>query len=212
MVAEDLDGLLPPGGALVVQRLGGVFRRPGGQVRLLGKGDHLHRRRQPPVPAQELGGQVGTQGADLPHPGRPPVVQPRVDTDDLAHRTLPHPALRVTGTGAFGEGEAKAGAEFLLEGGVVVLAAGDVEAVEHPGIQRAPIAAVGLDLVRYGDVGVQVGVTGPALPVGEHRHHQTPDLDLGGAAGADPGVAGLGFQPGQGAVDGGVVRGFDDFG
>ena len=48
---------------------------------------------------------------------------------------------------------------------------------------------MGLDLVRDGDVSVQVGVTGAGVAVGERRGHQPAGVDL-----LDAGLTGAGEQ------------------
>ena len=59
-------------------------------------------------------------------------------------------------------------------------------------------------------MGVQVGVAGAGVAVGEHRCEETFGVNLGDGVGAFPGVAGGLFQPGEGVGDGFVVGGFDE--
>ena len=62
----------------------------------------------------ELDGEHATAEVDPGPPGRPPLVQPGVDTDDLPYR--PRPRIAV---GSFREANAEGGAEMMFQGGVV---------------------------------------------------------------------------------------------
>ena len=81
-----------------------------------------------------------------------------------------------------------------FEGGVVGLGRGDLRLEQDPAVDGQPAAVEGLHLVRDGDVGVQVGVAGAGVAVGERRRHQPADINLADALGAGPGEQGVGFD------------------
>ena len=62
----------------------------------------------------ELDGELATAEVDMGAAGRPPLVQPRVDTDNLPDR----PLARI-GAGTRSEPHPQRVAEVLLQGGVV---------------------------------------------------------------------------------------------
>ena len=64
----------------------------------------------------------------------------------------------------------------------------------------------GLDLVRDRDVGVQVGVPGAGVAVGERGRDEPGDVDLAHPSGAFAGVQGVLLDERQGVGDGLVVR------
>ena len=79
---------------------------------------------------------------------------------------------------AFGEPDPSAARQVAFEGGVVGLGRGDDRLVQDPAVDRQPAAVEGLDLVRDRDVGVQVGVAGAGVAVGERGRDQPGDVDL----------------------------------
>src|SRR5829696_4294937 len=78
-------------------------------------------------------------------------------------------------------------AKLLLQRGVVSLRRRHVGLEQHTPIDGQPPAVEGLDLVGYRDVGVQIRVTGPAVPVGERGSNETSDVDLPDALWPDSG-------------------------
>jgi hypothetical protein len=66
-----------------------------------------------------------------------------------------------------------------------------------------------LDLVGDGDVGVQIGVTGAAVPMRERCRDQTMDVDLPHTLRPLPGEQGVLLDEGQGIAYGRVVGAFN---
>jgi hypothetical protein len=58
-------------------------------------------------------------------------------------------------------------------------------------------------------VGVQVGIPGAGIAVGEHRGDEPFGVNLGDTTGAGSGECGLILQPFQDVGDGRIVSGFD---
>ena len=54
---------------------------------------------------------------------------------------------------------------------------------QHSPVDREPAPIEGLDLVCHRDVGVQIRVTGPVVPMGERGRDQAADVDLPEAPG-----------------------------
>ena len=173
LAAEHVDGFGVPGGALLGEAAGFVLRVPGLQGGLLRQLQRLHRRGWPAVVLLEPGGQLTLPDHDHLPPRRPPLVQRRVDADDLPHRPLPR--VRV---GSFGEADAEPVGEVVFEGGVVGLRRRHLRLEQHPAVDRQPLPGQGLHLVRHRHMGVQVRVAGAAVPVRERRRDQTADVDL----------------------------------
>jgi hypothetical protein len=67
---------------------------------------------------------------------------------------------------------------MLLERGVVGLRGGHVGFEQHPAVDGQPAPVEGLHLVRHRDVGMEIRVAGPAVPVCERGRDQAPDVDL----------------------------------
>ena len=206
VVAEDLDGLSPPPLPLLVEGSGFVFGVPGLQGGLLREPERLDRGGDAAVVADERGGEVGGDGLDGAAAAGPAGHEGGVDADEFADGSLAGCG------GAVGEGAADALGDLGFEAGVVELGGGDLEPVEHPGVEGEPPAVEGLHLVRDRDVGVQVGVAGAGVPVGEAGGDQPAGVDLADAAGAEPGVAGVALQELEGGGDRGVVGGLDPLG
>ena len=110
----------------------------------------------------ELDGEFAAAGVDVGAAGRPALVQSGVDTDDLSDRPL-----RRIGAGPFRKPHPQAAAEVLLQPGVVSLRGCHVGFEQHPSVDGQPAPVEGLHLVRDRDMGVQIRVAGPAVPVGE---------------------------------------------
>ena len=99
--------------------------------------------------------------------------------------------------------------EVGLEPGVVPLGGGDGQLVQRPAVQRQPPPVERAHLVGDGDVGVQVGVPGAGVAVGERCGDQPLNVDLG-----DPVPSGAGerrgpLQPAHRVGDRGRVRRLD---
>ena len=76
-------------------------------------------------------------------------------------------------------------------------------------VDRQPFPVEGLDLVRDGDVGVQVGVPSAGVAVGERGRDQPGDVDLALPAGTFAAVQDVLLQERQGIVDSLVVGQLD---
>ena len=137
-------------------------------------------------------------------PARPASVQCRVNTDDLPDRPL-----RRIGAGPFRKPHPQAVMEVLLEGGVVGFRGGDVGFEQHPAVDGQPASVEGLDLVRDRDVGVQIRVTRPAVPMGKRGGDEASDVDLADALRSGPGEQGMLLDECQSVLDGGLVGPFD---
>src|SRR4051812_39880411 len=101
-----------------------------------------------------------------------------MNTGDLPHRALAARPRHVD------ELDAEVLSEMGLERGVVGLRRGDDVLMQDRAVDRKPLTLSGLDLVRYRDVGVQVGVAGAGVAVQEGGRDQPSCLDLAGASGA----------------------------
>ena len=110
----------------------------------------------------ELDGQFATTDVDAGAARRPPLIQPGVDADNLPDR-----ALARIGAGTFGEPHPQRLSEVLLQGRVIGLRRGHLGLEQHPAVDRQPAPIEGLHLVRDCDMGVQIGVAGTAVTVGE---------------------------------------------
>ena len=129
--------------------------------------------------------------------------QVAVDTDDFTDRVLGLAAA------AGGSRSAKRDAESLdraaPRGGCCTARRRDVVLVDRPPVEGQPVAVEGLDLVADGDVGVQIGVAGARVAVGERGGDQALDVDLCDAVAAAAGVRCVVLDPGQGVGDGVAV-------
>ena len=117
--------------------------------------------------------------------------------------------LRRVGAGPFGEPHPQRLAEVLLQRGVVGLRRGNVGLEQHPAVDGQPASVEGLDLVRDRDVGVQIRVAGPAVPVGERGRDQASDVDLPDALRPGPGEQGMLLDERQSVLDRGLMGLFD---
>ena len=152
----------------------------------------------------ELDGELATADVDMGPAGRPPLVQPRVDTDDFPDR----PLARI-GTGTRSEPHPQRVAEVLLQGGVVGLRRGNLCLEQHPAVDRQPAPIEGLHLVRHRDMGVQIRVAGAAVAVGERGRDQATHVDLPDPLRPGPGEQGLLLDEAQRVVDRGLMGPFD---
>jgi hypothetical protein len=152
----------------------------------------------------ELDGELTAAEVDVSPPGRPPLVQPRVHTDDLPDR----PLARI-GTRTGSEPHPQAVAEVLLQGGVVGLRRGNLGLEQHPSVDRQPPAVEGLYLVRHRDMGMQIRVAGAAVAVGERGRDQTTHVDLPDPLRPGPGAQGVLLDEAQRVVDRGLMGPFD---
>jgi hypothetical protein len=97
----------------------------------------------------------------------------------------------------------------LLERGVVGLRRSNIGLEQHPAVDRQPPPIDGLYLVRHCDVGVQIGVARPAVPVGERGGDEATHVDLPDALWPGSGEQGMLLDEGQGVLDGGLMGPFD---
>ncbi|CAM3890834.1 hypothetical protein NOZE110980_19100 [Nocardioides zeicaulis] len=217
--AEHLDGLAVPCLALFGQGAWFVLGVAGLECRLLGELEGFDRCRRPPMRSLEVDDQDSAPRLDAGTPPREPGVQPRVDTDDLAHRVLA--SIRASPVGraftALLEPNTERIGQVAFEGGVVGLGRRHDGLVQRSPVDRQPLPSHGsgdwgdgFDLVGDGDVGVEVGVAGARVAVGERGRDQPADVDLPHAVGALARVERGGLEEGEGVVDGGLVRAFDD--
>ena len=193
-----------PGGALLGQGAGFVLGVPGFQGGLLRQLQRLHRRRRPTMITLKPGRQYTLPVLDQHPPRRPTLVQRRVDTDDLPHR----PLTRI-GVGPVREPHPQPVAEMMFQGGVVGLRRRHGGFEQHPSVDGQPASVEGLHLVRDGDVGVQIRVTGSGVAVGERGRHQAADVDLPDPVSALSGEQGVAFDEVQRILHGSLVRSFD---
>ena len=99
---------------------------------------------------------------------------------------------------------------MLFERGVVGLRGGDVGLEQHPAVDGQPPSVEGLDLVGDCDVGVQIRVAGPAVPVGERGGDEASDVDLPDALRPGPGEQGMLLDEHQSVLHRGLMGPFDD--
>ena len=171
---------------------------------LLCEFDRLHGRRGAPVGGLEIARQFGSAGLDVGSPSRPPLVQLRVDPDDLSDRALAW--VRVL---PLREANPKIPCQVPLQGRVVGLRGRDDSLVEHPTVDAQPLALGRLYLVGDRDVRVQIRVPGPAVAVRERGGHQALDVDLTHPVGAGSAVQGVTLDELQCVLDRCLVRQLD---
>jgi hypothetical protein len=95
-------------------------------------------------------------------PGRPTLVQGRVNTDNLPHR----PLTRVS-VASFREPYTEPVAEVVFQGGVVGLRRRHRGFEQHPAVDGQPASVERLYFVRDRDVGVQIRIAGSGVAVCE---------------------------------------------
>jgi len=193
-----------PGLSLLGQGARLVLGFPGRQGGLLGQFQGLDWRRRTPVGGLEVGGQFAVANLDGGPPGGPPLVQGGVDVDDLAHRTFARIWVRT-----LGETQPQPVVKASLQRGVVRLGRRHIGLEEHAPVDAQPAPVPGLDLVRDRDMGMQIGVTSPGVPMGESRRHHPLDVDLADPIGALPGEQGVGFDERQGIFHGALMGRLD---
>jgi hypothetical protein len=190
---------------LLSQGSGFVLGVAGLQSRLLRQVQCFNCGRRPAVIILELDRQLTAPRFDVGTAGRPTLVQAGVDTDDLPDRPL-----RRIGVGSLGEPHPQRFAEMLLQGGVVVFRRGDIGLEEDPAVDGQPPSVEGLHFVRHGNVGVQVWIPGPAVPVGERGADQTSYVDLPDPLRPDPGEQGMLLEERQSVLHSGLMGPFND--
>ena len=202
--AERFGGLGVPRGALLGQGAGFVLGVPGFQGGLLRQLQRLHRRRRPTMITLKPSRQYTLPVLDQHPARRPTLVQELVDTDDLPHRPLPR-----IGVGPIREPHPQPVPEMMLQGSVVSLRRSHGRFKQHPAVDRQPVSIDGLHLVRHGDVGVQIRITGAGVAVGERGRDQAGNVDLPDPVSALPGEQCVAFDEGQRILHGSLVRSFD---
>jgi hypothetical protein len=185
-------------GSGFVLGVAGLQRRPLRQVQRFDRG------RRAAMIFLELDGQLAAAGVDVGTAGRPTLVQPGVDADDLPDRPL-----ALVGAGPFGEPHLQVVAEALFERGVVGLRGGNVGLEQHTAVDGQSAPVEGLDLVGHRHVGVQIRVAGAAVPVGERSGDKASDIDLADALRPGPGERSMLLNERQRIRDRGLMGLFD---
>ena len=152
----------------------------------------------------ELDRELAAAGVDVGAAGGPALVQSGVDADDLSDRPL-----RRVGAGPFGEPQPQGVAEVVFERGVVSFRGCHIGFEQHASVDRQPASVEGLDLVGDRDVGVQVRVAGPAVPVGERGRNEASDVDLPDPLRPGPGEQGMLLDECQSVLHGGLMGPFN---
>ena len=111
--------------------------------------------------------------------------------------------------GSFGESDAQLILQVVFEGSVVGFRCSDGGFDQHPSVDGQPSPVKGLDLVGDGDVGVQIGITGAAVAMGERCRNQTLDVHLPHTSGPLPGEQGMLLDEDQGVAYRRVMGAFD---
>ena len=151
----------------------------GFEVGALGEGDHLGFGGRASVVAEEGGGEFVAATFDLSASSGPAGRQSQVDAVDLADGTL-------AGAGAaLDETETECLGERGFEGGGVQLGRGDLGLVDQVGVERVPASVRALHFVGDDEVGVEVGVAGARVAMGEGDCDQAADLDVADAVRTD---------------------------
>ena len=144
------------------------------EVRLLRQRDRLSLRRRSTVVALEGRRQLALARHDVASALRPCRVQRRINARDLTNRTT------TAGVGTLFEPQSEVCDQMAFERGVVGLRDRDDRLVEHPTVDRQPLAVLGLDLVRDRHVRVQIRIASARITVGECRRDEPARLDLAG--------------------------------
>jgi hypothetical protein len=127
-----------------------------------------------------------------------------VDADDFSDRPFPRILVR-----PFGESQSETVAEMLLKGGVIGLRCCDGRLEQDAAVDAEPASVKGLHLVSDGHMGVQVGVAGAAVAVGEGGCDQPLHVDLPYPVGAGAAKQGVSLDEAQRIGDRGPVGLFD---
>jgi hypothetical protein len=99
---------------------------------------------------------------------------------------------------------------MLFEGGVVGFRRGNIGLEQHPPVDRQPPSIESLHLVGHRDMGMEIRVAGPAVPMGEGGCDQAPYIDLTGPLRAGPGEQGVLLNKRQRVAHRRLVGPFDD--
>ncbi|OXR39762.1 hypothetical protein B7C42_08163 [Nocardia cerradoensis] len=204
---EHGGGFGAPVAALLGPRPRQVFAGPGLQGRDLREIPHLHRCGLAPELLVEVDGQLAQPCSDGSVATRPVPDQYQGNAVDFADGAL----VRVR-AGTFGEFNAEVGAEVVVESGVVDLADGHVQPVDHRRVQGAPRAIGTAYAVGDQDVGVQIRVAAAGFAVDETCCDDAVDIELPHPVAAGPGEDPVGLQPTECVVDGGIVGAGDALG
>ena len=146
---------------------------PSLQSGLLRQRDRLGRRRRPAMSVLEIDRQLRLTGLDRRPPTRPRLPQPGRHTDDLPHRPLARIPRSVDR-----ETQPQPGHQMRLQLRVVHLRDAHHPRMQRTAIDRQPRPIQGLDLVRDSDMGVEIRIPRPRIPMRERRRDQPCDLDL----------------------------------
>ena len=207
VVAQDLDGLVAPGVALLGQRARFVFGFARFQGRLLRQREGLDSGRFAAVIVLKLLSQLGGASLDRDTATRPARHQFRGHADDLAHGSF------TASTGGLGEVHTEAVDGVGFHAGVVHLRGRHDEPVQRLTIEGEPAAHPIVIEVRHlvGDrnMGVQIGVPGARIAMSEHRGDEPFGVDLSDTVGAGTGESGVVLQPLQHVGHRGLVSGLD---
>jgi hypothetical protein len=149
----------------------------------------------------KLGRHLTASSLDAGPPRRPATVQRGVDADDLSYR----PESRIA-VDAFGEANAEPVVEVVFQGGVVGFRRRHRGFEQDPSVDGQPASVEGLHLVCYSDMGVQVGIPGSAVAVGERGRDQAADVDLPDSVASPPGEQGMAFDEVECILHGCLVR------
>ena len=156
LVAENGRGFGQPAEPLVGLGAGLVLGLAGLFPRLFLDGDGLALGRRATVLGLERGRELTSAGLDEGVALGPCLGEPLVDADDLAHGALLVALVQAGATVL--ELHSQPSDQGGFEQRVVHLREGDVGLVDHPAVDREPLALGVLDLVADRDVGVQMRV------------------------------------------------------
>ena len=157
-------------------------------------------------------GLAGGQGGELGGPGgaEPDLVEVLLDLLAAVREVVPHLLVDPDHIGdAIADRapfDAEPAGELVAQVGFVEVAGGGRVQVERATIQRPPGPVGALGHVRHQQVGVQMGVPGPAGAMPEPGRDEPVDLDLVDAVLPGSGPGGLPFEVVEGGVDGRIVR------
>ena len=156
--------------------------RPGGSGQVLAGAGGLDAGRCSAVRSLELGQPFLLGAVDPFRAGGEVREEVVADAGHLERRVAARPAL------AHRPLHGKAPGELVSQERVVDLGDGDDRSVHGAPVEAAPGAVVPLDLVGDDDVGVQVRVTGPGVPMVERSRDHPAGVDLLATSVADAGA------------------------
>ncbi|CAL8971147.1 hypothetical protein PROP_03584 [Propionicimonas sp. T2.31MG-18] len=145
------------------------------EVAALGEGDHLGLGGWASVVGEEGGGEFVATVLDLSAPGGPAGCEAEVDAVDFTDGTFARAGA------ALDEADAEGLGEGGLKGGGVELGRGDLGLVDQVGVEGVPASVGALHLVGDDEVGVQIGVAGAGVAMGERDRDQAAGLDVADA-------------------------------